>query len=111
MNSTPPKVVYLVIVIMGVIAFIGVTSLCLTLFYKNYADPAVLTAIISITSGSIGSLGTMLVSTRSQPPATSMDTTISTTTKGQPSASAAPAPVVITNQPENPVPVTEKPTT
>jgi len=69
MNSTPKTVIYMVIGILGVIAGVGMLSLCLTLFYKNYADPAVLTAIISITSGAIGSLGTMLVNTRSNPPA------------------------------------------
>ena len=48
MNSTPPKVIYMVIGVLGLIAMTGVMALCLTMFFKNYADPAVLTAIISV---------------------------------------------------------------
>ncbi len=94
MNATPPKVIYLVISLLGITALVGVVSLCMTLFFRNYADPAVLTAIISITSGSLGSLGTMLVSTRSQP------------IDGKPPPAA---PVLVTNPPENPVPVEAMP--
>ena len=107
MNATPPKVIYMVIGILGAIAMVGVSSLCATLFWKNYADPAVLTAIISITSGSLGSLGTMLVSTRSQPPGGNTTSTITTTTAPKPPSE--PTPVVVTNEPENPVPTTEAP--
>jgi hypothetical protein len=107
MNQTPPKVVYLVISILGVLALIGVSSLSATMFWKNYADPAVLTAIISITSGLVGSLGTVLVSTRTQP--TSGDTKTSTTIEtSTPAPSQEPQQVVITNELANPVPVTER---
>ncbi len=105
MNSTPPKVIYMVIGIVGVIAFTSVASLCLTLFYKNYADPAVLTAIISIGSSALGSLGTMLVNTRSQPPSGTMTSTITTTTK--PTSPDKPAEVIVTNTPDAPVPTVE----
>lgn len=37
-------------------AAIGMLALCATLFWKNYADPSVLVAIISITGTTIGSL-------------------------------------------------------
>lgn len=106
MNSTPPKVIYLVIGVMGVIAFIGVSALCLTMFYKNYADPAVLTAIISITSTALGSLGTMLVNTHSQTPGGTTTATITTTTTPKP-ATDNPTPVVVTNEPTDPVPTTQ----
>lgn len=110
MNQTPTKVVYLVICIMGIIALIGVSALCLSMFLKTYVDPAVLTAIISITSGAIGSLGTMLVSTRSQPAGVS-DTTISTTMTTTPKSgvptTATPTPVVVTNTTAAPVPTVE----
>lgn len=105
MNQTPPKVVYLVIVILGVLAFIGVSSLCLTLFYKNYADPAVLTAIISISSGLVGSLGTVLVSTRTNPQGGQTTSTTTTTTAA--STPTEPQEVIVTNQPTNPVPTVE----
>lgn len=95
----------MVIGIMGLMAFVGVFSLCLTLFFRNYADPAVLTAIISITSGSLGSLGTMLVSTKSQMPGGNTTATITTTTAAPPPEE--PTPVVVTNTVQDPVPTTE----
>jgi len=55
------KIIWTIIISLSVLALIGLSSLCLTLFYKNYADPAVLTAIISITSGVIGSLSTLAI--------------------------------------------------
>lgn len=87
MNQTPSKVVYLVIVAISILALIGVSSLCLTLFYRNYADPAVLTAIISITSSLVGVLGTLLTNTRTQ--------------------RAGTTPVTVTNASDEPVPTSE----
>jgi len=104
MNTTPPKVILLVILLIGAIAVIGVTSLCATLFWKNYADPAVLTSIIAITSGAIGSLGTMLTNTRSQPPGGVTTSQVTTTTEPKPPSE--PTPVVVTNEPQDPIPVT-----
>lgn len=40
----------------SVLAAIGLIALCCTLFFKNYADPTVLVAIISITTTAIGAL-------------------------------------------------------
>ena len=98
----------MVIGVLGLIAMTGVMALCLTMFFKNYADPAVLTAIISITSGAMGSLGTMLVSTRSQPTGGTTTATLTTTTEPPPPKSpSTPTPVVVTNEPENPVQVEE----
>ncbi len=103
MNQTPPKVVYLVIFILGVLAFISVSSLCATLFFKNYADPAVLTSIIAIASALVGSLGTLLVNTRSQTSAGQTTSTITTTTLPPPPTE--PAKVEVVNKDTNPVPV------
>lgn len=75
MNQTPIKVIYVVIVSEAVLCLIGVSSLCLTLFYKNYADPSVLTAIIAITSALIGSLTSLLTNTRQ---ASEQQTTVTT---------------------------------
>lgn len=80
MNQTPPKIVFLVISILGLLAFVGVCSLSATMFFRSYADPAVLTAMIAITSGLIGSLGTVLVSTKSGLPAGAQMTSTITTT-------------------------------
>jgi len=49
------------VVAICILAFVTVLSLCLTLFYKNYADPAILTAIISIASTLVGALTGMIV--------------------------------------------------
>ena len=105
MNQTPSKVVYLVVWAISLLALIGVTSLCATLFYKNYADPAVLSALISITAGLVGSLGAILTNTRSQLAGGSTTSTITTTT--EPPTPSEPTPVIVTNEPTNPVPVEE----
>jgi hypothetical protein len=55
------RIIWTIIFALSALSFVGLSSLCLTLFYKNYADPAVLTAIISITSGVVGSLGTLAI--------------------------------------------------
>ena len=78
----------MVIGIIGILAMVGMVSLCLTMFFRNYADPAVLTAIIASTSAAIGSLGTILSKT------------------GQPPIGGPPStPVTVTNTPSDPVPV------
>jgi hypothetical protein len=57
-----PNMIQLVVVVaVSVLAAIGLISLCVTLFTKNYAEPSVLVAIISITSGLVGSLTTLIV--------------------------------------------------
>jgi len=68
MNSTPKPILFIIVVTMSVLAIIGVCSLAGTLFYKSYADPAVLSAFISITSGVIGGLTAILVNTRQPSP-------------------------------------------
>lgn len=64
MSSTPKGVVMIVVGTLACLSVIGVLSMSLTLFYKSYADPAVLTAFIAITSAAIGSLSSLLVNTR-----------------------------------------------
>ncbi len=54
-------IIRIAIVAVGALSLLCVTSLCLTLFYKNYADPVVLTAIITITGTLTGSLTTIMV--------------------------------------------------
>ncbi len=118
MNQTPPKLIYLVVISLAGLAFIGVSSLCGTLFYKNYADPAVLTSIIAITSGTVGALGGILSSPRSAvtQTTTSTDSKGATTVTTQPvmlapvpttSPSPDPTPVVVKNEPDEPVPTKE----
>jgi hypothetical protein len=79
-SQTPKQITYIVVISEAVLAFIGLGSLCLSLFYKSYADPAILTAIITLTSAVIGSLVGLLVNTRSTPaPATTSSPTSSQT--------------------------------
>jgi hypothetical protein len=87
MNSTPRPILYIIVIAEAVLAFVGVTALSGTLFYKSYADPAVLSAMIAITSGCVGSLTTLLSNMRQPAPDT---TTVST-----PSSASAPANVTI----------------
>jgi len=84
MNSTPRPILYIIVVAEAVLAFVGVFALSLTLFYKSYADPSVLSAMIAITSGCVGSLTTLLSNMR-QPSADT--TTVSTPTTADKPAS------------------------
>lgn len=60
MTPKVSSVVYLVVGVQG-IAFLGcVGCLCGTLFWKNYSDPVVLTALIALTSTLGGNLGSIL---------------------------------------------------
>lgn len=79
MNQTPAKLIFIIVCAIAILAFAGVATLCMSFFMHSYADPAILTAIITITSNLTGSLMTLLVSPRSQPPATSQTTTTTTT--------------------------------
>lgn len=54
------KIAYIVVIGQVALAFICVSALCLTLFYKNYSDPIVITALITITGILIGNLGSIL---------------------------------------------------
>lgn len=56
----PSKVVYIVVGGQVLLAVVCVTCLCLTLFFRNYSDPVVVTALIGITSVLIGNLGSIL---------------------------------------------------
>jgi hypothetical protein len=95
MNATPPKIIYIVVVSIASLAFIGVSALSASLFIKNYADPAILTALISITSGAVGSLGSLLVSSRTTP----------VPPKNGPNG----VPVTVNQPTEKPIPVEVKP--
>ena len=96
MSSTPKAIVFIVVTTLGLLSLIGVLSMAVTLFYKTYADPAVLTAFIAITSGAIGSLSSLLVNTR-QP-----------TTNGQPSTTVATSSPAVTLS-TTPAPIAKPP--
>ena len=82
MSATPKIVIVIVVGTLAFLSTIGVISLGGTLFFRSYADPAVLTAFISITSGCIGSLASLLVNTR-QPPTNGSSATITTTSESE----------------------------
>ncbi len=108
--------IYIVVVSLAGLAFLGLGSLCATMFWKNYVDPAVLTAIISMTSATVGAIGGILSSPRS-----AVTSTVTTTDdKGKettttqpvmmapvPTVTSVPTPVVVTNASSDPVPTTE----
>lgn len=60
MQPQTSKLAYLVVGGQLVAFLICVCALCGTLFYKNYSDPVVLTALISLTSILAGNLGSIL---------------------------------------------------
>lgn len=47
-------------VAISALASICVTALCMTLFFRNYADPQVMIAVIGIANNLTGSLGTFI---------------------------------------------------
>lgn len=60
MNPPPSKIAYIVIWGQVVAFLVCVGALCLTLFYKTYSDPVVLTALIALTGTLGGNLGSIL---------------------------------------------------
>lgn len=86
MNQTPTRVIYIVVITIAALALIGVAALSASLFIKSYADPSILSALISITSGLVGSLVTLLSSPRTATPGS----TTTTTTTSTPPASTPP---------------------
>lgn len=81
MKQIPTSVIYIVIIAIATLALIGVSCLSASLFVKSYADPSILSALISITSGLVGSLVTLLSSPRIAPPGSQ---TVTTTTEPAP---------------------------
>lgn len=74
------KVVYIVVIGQVVLSIVCVGALCFTLFYRNYSDPVVITALIAITGTLIGNLGSILggpMRQMMQPQAPMPDVTIS----------------------------------
>jgi len=107
MNQTSPKVIIIVVSSISILAFIGVSSICASLFLHTYADPAILTALIATTSGLVGSLTTILSSPRSMSPTGDTTTTSTVTTTTNPVKTDTPTPVTVTNSPSEPVPTVE----
>ena len=109
-QQTPAKILYIIVVSEAVLGFVGVSALSISLFVKSYADPAILTALIAITSGLVGNLAAMLNNTR-QTPATNGSTTTSatttTTTPAKITTPQQPTPVVVQNLSDAPIPVKE----
>lgn len=54
------KIAYIVVWGQVITFFMCVAALCTTLFYKNYSDPVVLTALIALTGTLGGNLGSIL---------------------------------------------------
>lgn len=54
------KIAYIVVIGQVALSIVCVCALCFTLFYKNYSDPVVITALIAITGTLIGNLGSIL---------------------------------------------------
>lgn len=75
MNQTPPKLIFVIVISVALLAAICVASLCASLFLHVYADPSVLTSIIGTTGLLIGALVTMLSNTRTQPPGSTQTAT------------------------------------
>jgi hypothetical protein len=106
-SQIPIQLIYLVTVAIATLATMGVGTLCASLFLHTYADPAILTALISLTSGLVGSLVTILSNPRTHPPGDTTTTTTATTTSPQTPIVNVPPEVIVANPPEHPANVTE----
>lgn len=60
MNFKSSPVVYIVVIGQVALSLICVGSICLSLFYKVYSDPATLSALILLTGTLVGNLGSIL---------------------------------------------------
>lgn len=80
MNQTPPKLIFIIVMAVALLDFGVVGTLCASLFLHTYADPAILTALITTAGLLTGSLVTMLSSTRTQAATSSSTQTTTTTT-------------------------------
>ena len=113
MNQTSPKIIFLIVIAVASMAFVCIASLCTALFRHVYADPVIITAIITIAGALTGSLVTMLTSTKVPPPGSTTST--STTTVPTPSplsgSSSSPISVTVENSTSDPVPVESQPPT
>lgn len=86
MNPKIPALDYIVVITKAVLAAICVSAICLAMFYKNYSDPATLSALFLLTGTLVGNLkGTGMMP--------------------NPFKSDKPLPTQITNLPTQPVPV------
>lgn len=85
MNPQTSKIAYLVVVGQIMLSIIIVGSICACLFYKSYADPATLTALIVLAGTLVGNLGSLLGGPQRMPP--------------PPDITVSPAKVEVTQQP------------
>jgi len=61
MSTQPNKLVVLIVLCSQAIMAMGcVASLCISLFYKVYADPSILSAMILLTGTLVGNLSSIL---------------------------------------------------
>ena len=66
MPSTNPKLIFTIVIAIAAMAFVGVLSLCLSLFVHVYADQNITTAVLTLTSTLVGTLAALLTNTRTQ---------------------------------------------
>lgn len=84
-TATNPKIIAVVVVSIAILSLACVLTLSWTIISGAQPDPVLLTAYVGITTGIVGTLSGMLISTKSNP------------------TNSEPTPTVITNTPQNPV--------
>lgn len=82
--KTHTSIIFLVIGLLGTLALICLGTLCYCAITGVQMQESLLTALIGMAGGLIGSLSSLLVNTRNQP--------------------ADPTPAIVANKPDNPVP-------
>lgn len=83
-------IAYIVVITQALLAMICVLAICAAMFYKNYSDPATLSALFLLTGTLVGNIGSILGGPRQMMTPTKLE-------------------AEITNPPSNPVPVASQP--
>lgn len=89
--QTPIKIIYVVVITLAILSLICVGSLAGILYFKTYADPAVLTSFTLLTGNVTGALMAILSNLRQQPKS--------------PNGEPVPAPVEVKQPQDKPIPV------
>jgi len=103
MNQVPIQVILIVVLAEAVLSAIGVSALCLSMFFKTYIDPVVLQAITVTTATLVGNLVGLLTNVRQPSPGASTTTT-TTIIPPPPNGVPVPPPPPIPVPPVNPPP-------
>lgn len=99
MNQKPSSLDYISLITKAVLSAICVLAICAAMFYKNYSDPATLSALFLLTGTLVGGLRGS-VSSKAGTSEGETTTTQTTQSVTKPKPSVAEGDLIVTKQPE-----------